>query len=966
LAGFKQKGIILDMRVYSYTVKEKSEKPPKRKFRFWGKGKHKFSWKKILTWTFRVAALGILLVALLFLYYSKDLPDPNKLLDRQVPESTKIFARDGTLLYEVHGEYKRTQINLNQVTDNLKHATIAVEDKDFYKHGGISITGILRSAIVDILTGKKSQGGSTITQQFVKNAILTDDKSFDRKIREVILSLAMESRFSKDQILQFYLNEIPYGRNAYGIEAASQSYFNKSAKDLDLTESAYLAAMPQAPTYYNPMGPHRDALDARKNTILQLMKDQGYISEADRKTAAAEKVNFSPLTNGIVAPHFVLYVQDYLANKYGESTLEEGGLKVYTTLDPRLQKIAEQVVKDDAAKEQKKYKVGNAALVAMDPKTGQILAMVGSKDYFGTPEPAGCTPGKNCTFEPNVNVALSQRQPGSSFKPYVYGTAFKKDFGYSPSSLLFDVTTNFGTYAGKDYIPHNYSGESYGPVSMRKAMAGSLNVPAVKTLDLVGVSNAVQTAHDLGITSPLQDCGLSLVLGGCEVRLLDHVTAYSAIGNEGLKNDATPIMKVEDRTGKTLEEYQNNSKQVLDPQAAYELINIMTDNSARTYIFGANSPLILPDRVVAAKTGTTQNWHDGWTLGFTPSLAAGVWAGNNDGEFLAKNADGVVVAAPIWHDFMQQALAGTPAENFTVPSGIQHVTVDDVSGLLPTDATPITKVETFANYAVPTKSDNVHVKIAIDSLTGQPATNLTPPGQITYQTYTVFHSEKPDNANWEGPVEAWALANGFSYPPSAALINNGQPLPTPGSNNGPVVTIVQPDDGTIVSQLPFIISVSATSPLGISRVDLYADGQFIQTLSNAPYNFSVSRSLPDGLHTFAVKAVDSSGTISDTSVQVNFSMATPLTMSEPADQSAINFPLTLGASSANLYNQINFYYITASGSTKFIGTASNAARLGDLYQYTLDWSGPLPSGTYKLYAQTDTGMTTPKIRITIP
>ncbi len=852
------------MRVYSYkTPKINSEnRKPKsgKKFRFkFGK----FNLKKTFTWLFRIFALGVLFTAVLFLYYAKDLPDPNKLLDRNVPESTKIFARDNSLLYEIHGEYKRTQVNLDQISPDLKNATVAVEDKDFFKHGGISLTGIARAIMVDILTGSKSQGGSTITQQFVKKAILTDDKSWDRKIRELILAVLIDSRFSKDEILKLYLNEIPYGRNAYGIEAASLSYFNKSAKNLSLAESAYLAGMPQAPTYYNPFGPNREALDNRKNTILSVMRQQGYINEEQEKQAKETKVEFAELSNGIKAPHFVLWVQDYLANKYGEKTLEEGGLKVYTTLDPKLQDIAEKVVKDDIEKESKKYNINNAALVAIDPKTGQILAMVGSKDYFGKSEPEGCKPGKTCLFEPNVNVALSQRQPGSSFKPYVYGTAFKKDFGYSPASLLVDVVTNFGTYAGKSYIPQNYSGESYGPISMRKAMAGSLNVPAVKTLDLVGVQNATQTAHDLGITSPLADCGLSLVLGGCEVRLLDHVAAFSVIANEGVKNEKTPILKIQDKDGKTLEEFKSNPQTVLDPQAAYELISIMTDNSARAYIFGANSPLTLPDRPIAAKTGTTQNWHDGWTLGFTPSLAAGVWAGNNDGTLLKKGADGVFVAAPIWHDFMAAALAGTPAEAFAEPAGIQRVIVDDISGKLPTDATPATKTEVFADYSVPTTYDNVHIKIPIDITTGQPANSLTLPENISYQTYTVLHSEKKDNPAWEVPVVQWALSHGYSYPQSEA-----PNLPPQNNGQGPTISIDQPTDGTTILSLPINVNVAAAGPNPIARVDLSVDGELVQSLRQAPYIFSINKDYGKGPHTIAAKATDTLSLTSDTSVSV--------------------------------------------------------------------------------------------------
>jgi 1A family penicillin-binding protein len=953
------------MRIYSYQTPKvnSSNKSPKRGvFKGWGFKFGKFSSRKFWTWAFRSFAFLILLIAVLFLYYSHNLPDPNKLLSRDVPQSTKIYARDGSLLYEIHGEFKRTLVNLDQISPYLKKATVAIEDRNFYNEGGISPSGILRAVFIDVITGQKSQGGSTITQQFVKKAILSDDKSIDRKIREIILAIAIDSRFSKDQVLNFYLNEIPYGRNAYGIEAASQTYFGKSAKDLDLTESAYLAGMPQSPSRYNPSGPNRDLLDTRKNTILSQMRQQGYINVQEEQAAKNEKVTFLDIGNGIKAPHFVLWVEDYLANKYGESTLEQGGLQVYTTLDPKLQTIAENAVKTGIEKESTKYNVNNAALVAIDPKTGQVLAMVGSKNYFGKSEPTGCSPGKNCTYEPNVNVAIAQRQPGSSFKPYVYATAFKKDFGYSPASQLIDVTTNFGTYNGKSYIPHNYNGESYGPVSMRQALAGSLNVPAVKTLDLVGVNNAVQTAHDLGITSPLADCGLSLVLGGCEIRLLDHVAAYSTIANEGIKNPETPILKILDKSGKTLEEFKANSQNVLDPQAAYELISIMTDNGARSYVFGANSPLILPDRTVAAKTGTTQNWHDGWTIGFTPSLSAGVWAGNNDGTLLKKGADGVLVAAPIWHDFMQQALAGTPAESFTVPSGIQHITVDSISGKLPTDLTPSTKNEVFTDYSVPTDSDNVHVKIAVDVATGLPVTATSPSNNISYQTYTVFHSEKPTNPNWEQPVVEWALSHGYSYPPGDSTVISSQP----NGGQGLTVNILNPEDGQNISSGQFLVTVSAISPNPISRVDLSIDGQLYQSATIQPFVFNVNKSLADGSHIIAAKAVDSTGASADTSATISIVSSSPLIITQPLDQSLLQFPVTLTASSGKLYNNVNFYYVDQKGTAKLIGSSTNLDHIQNNFNYTMTWQDSPAPGTYKVYAQTPDGVTTKKIQVSIP
>lgn len=923
------------------------------------------NWPTVGKWSFRIFAAGVLFISILFIYYSYSLPNPNQLLERQVAESTKIYGKDGTVLYEIHGEFNRTLIPLDQVSDNLKNATVAIEDKDFYKHKGISITGIVRSVIVDVFTGSKSQGGSTITQQFVKNALLSREKRISRKLKEIILSIEIEARFSKNDILKLYLNEIPYGRNTYGIEAASRAYFGKSAKELNIAESSYLAAIPQAPTYYNPLGLHRDALDARKNVVLTQMKDQGYITEDQFNEAKNSVVTFRAVKSAIIAPHFVLYVQDYLASKYGEKTLQEGGLKVYTTLDPRLQSIAETAVTEELAKNGAKRNAHNAALVAMDPKTGQILAMVGSKDYFGESEPAGCTPGKNCTFEPNVNVATSERQPGSSFKPYVYVTAFKKEFGYSPATMLMDVITNFGNNGGGgDYIPKNFNGNQYGPVSMRQGLAGSLNIPAVKTLALIGVDNATQTAHSLGITSPLSNCGLSLVLGGCEVKLLDHTASYGVLANGGVKHEKTAILKIEDSKGTVLEEYKEKSDEILDPQAVYQLTSIMTDNNARSFIFGSGSPLTLPGRPVAAKTGTTNNFRDGWTLGFTPSLVAGVWTGNNNGDYL--KADAVVVAAPIWNRFMRDALKDTPVEEFKEPEGIKHITIDKISGKLPTDITPETKNEVFADYNVPTERDNVHVAVLIDSTTGQPANDSTPPENIATKIYTVLHSEKPDNANWETPVVNWALANGYEYPPSGS---NTTTNPPPGQNGqGPTVSITSPKDNTTITSSSFSVQATASGPNPITKVDLLIDGEFYQSLNSSPYNFSVNKKYPDGGHTLTIRAVDNKNLTSETSNSINIKTAVlnnQIDLIQPQSNQTMSFPATLIASSPGAFDAVTFYY--QSGNTiKTIGTSTDTIDLGDHYEYKIKWNISPKTGFYKLFVKTDTGLSSPKITVIVP
>lgn len=942
------------MKTYNYT----SSKEPKQK------NKIKALWKRLqkyplFTWLFRIAVAGFLLVALLFVYYSFTLPDPNKLLSRNVPESTKIFDREGNLLYEIHGEFKRTLVELDQISPHVKNATVAVEDKDFYKHAGISLRGVARSVVVDIFSGSRSQGGSTITQQFVKNAVLTREKKFSRKIKEIILSLEIDARFSKDEILKLYLNEIPYGRNAYGIEAAAETYFGKSAKDLSIAESAYLAALPQAPTYYNPLGPNREALDGRARTIMRLMKEQGYINEAEYEQALSEKLEFNQIKTAIIAPHFVLYVQDFLAAKYGEKTLEEGGLKVYTTLDPRLQKIAEDAVRTGGERNASRYGAHNASLVATDPKTGQILAMVGSRDYFGESYPEGCTPGSDCLFEPNFNAATGPRQPGSSFKPYAYVTAFKKEFKYSPASMLVDVTTDFGRFGNKNYVPHNYNGQNYGPVSMRQALAGSLNIPAVKTIALVGPDNVVQTARDLGITSPMRDCGLSLVLGGCEVKLVDHVSAYGVIANGGRKHEKTPIVKIEDQHGEVLEEYTEQSEQVLDPQAVYELTSIMTDTQARLFTFGsAASNLVVPGKTIAVKTGTTNEWKDGWTVGFTPSLAAGVWVGNNSGKLMNRNADGSVVAAPIWKNFMAEALKDLPNEQFTEPAGIKRVTVDAVSGKLPTEYTPDVKTEIFADYAVPTQHDDVHVPIKVDSLTGLPATELTPPDQTSIRVYRVLHSEKPNDPNWENPVVTWARANGYIYP-----TDSGSTLPPGEFNDNLLVDIIQPQEGATISTLPFQVSVSASSSSGIARIDLFLDGQFIESKTAEPFIFSVNKKLPDGQHTLAVHAVDTQGYSTDTTTRVLFTTDQPLNLTEPLENSSISGPITLAAHSGSILPVVGFYYQDGK-LNRLIGSTTATPVPSGGYLYTVEW-GNAPPGKQTVFARDNNGNTSQKVTFVV-
>lgn len=598
---------------------------------------------------------GLLFVLGVFIYFAKDLPSSGSIDKRLVVESTKIYDRTGEhLLYDVHGEEKRTVVSFDQIPDTVKYATIALEDQEFYSHHGIKITSIIRSALKDVAKGGRAQGGSTITQQFIKNSLLTSERTFTRKIKEVILAIEVEQKFSKDEILGMYLNEIPYGSNAYGIEAAAQTFFGKSARDLNLSEASLLAALPNAPTYYSPFGSHVERLKARQELALERMKNQGYITPEQAEEAKNFDVlaEIAPRQENISAPHFVMYVKEYLEEKYGEQAVEQGGLKVYTTLDWDKQQAAEKAVSDGAEKN-KVWNASNAALVAMDPKTGQILAMVGSKNYFDK------------SIDGQVNVAIRDRQPGSSFKPFVYLTAFTK--GYTPETLLFDVPTNFSTDEGKDYTPQNYDGKFHGPLQMKNSLAMSLNIPAVKTLYLAGVNDSINLAKSLGITGLNQPdrYGLSLVLGGGEVKLLDHVNAYGTLAAGGVRRDKTAILKIEDKEGTVLEQFrQTDGQRVVDEKYVAMLDHIMSTNEYRAPVFGDNNPFKFNERPVAAKTGTTNEFRDGWAMGYTPSLAVGVWAGNNNNTSMKAGADGIVIAAPIWRSFMNQALGNYGVEQF--------------------------------------------------------------------------------------------------------------------------------------------------------------------------------------------------------------------------------------------------------------------------------------------------------------
>ncbi len=807
----------------------------------------KINKKEFVKLFFKVIGVFALIIVLLFIWYAKDLPTPDKIKAWHPIESSHIYDRDGNILYNISGDIKRTVIPFEDMPENIKLATLAAEDKDFYKHHGISFTGIGR-ALLNNLTGKKgyTSGGSTITQQFVKNALLSPKKTYTRKLKELILTIEIEIIYSKDQILEMYLNQIPYGSNAYGIQAASEIYFNKDAKDLNLSESAVLASLPKAPTYYSPYGQRPDKLEERKNYILGRMANLGFIPEEEAEQAKAEKLTYQARKDNIKAPHFVFYVKEKLIEEYGEQMVNEGGLRVTTTLDSKKQALAQEAINKGMSKVSN-YGGTNAALVSIDPKTGQILSMIGSKDFFNT------------EHDGQVNVAIANRQPGSAFKPIVYAAAFKEK--YNPGYTLFDLKTDFGG----GYSPDNYNGRTSGPVSMRYALANSLNIPAVKTLALVGINSSLDLAHDMGITT-LNDpkrYGLALVLGGGEVKLTELTAAYGGFANNGIMHQTNPILKVEDRDGKILYEFNENKgkKDVLDPQVAYLINDVLSDLETRKAVFGNNPYFRVGDYKVASKTGTTQNFHDAWMIGYSPNVVTGVWTGNNDNSPMKSGADGSVLAAPIWNDYMTNVLSGTTKEEFHRPDGIKEVTVEKFSNKLPSSRSAQTITDIFASWQVPTEKDDANAIVTICTLCdGEKLATDDCPEQFREQrTYTNIRSEMPDNPNWEQPVQAWLRANGFftSRPPR----DNCEI-----SNERPTINITSPSTNQSVSG-NFDCSAKATSYFGVNYVEFYINGTKIGTDSTEPYTISYNtNNLNPGSHQLKAKVIDNKGLTAENTI----------------------------------------------------------------------------------------------------
>jgi len=795
--------------------------------------------KRLFKKTFPIfIGLFFLFFGLVLIWISSfKIPDLKTFDDRKVEQSTKIYDRTGeVLLYDLHQDIKRSLVSYDEISKHIKNATVAIEDAEFYQHRGIKPTAFIRALLTNIRTLEFSQGGSTITQQVIKNSVLTSEKKISRKIKEWVLALKLEKQFTKDEILSFYLNEVPYGGSIYGIEEASQSFFRKSAKDVSLAEAAYLAALPQAPTFFSPYRNNKDRLEGRKNLVLLKMLEWGFINEEEYTEAKEEVVEFQPREDlGIKAPHFVFWVIESLEQRFGKSALEENGFRIITTLDYSLQTKAEEIVKKFALENQEKYNAENASLVAIDPQTGEVLVMVGSRDYFDE------------DIEGNFNIALAKRQPGSAFKPFVYATAFSK--GYTPETVVFDVRTQFSTtcnaqgtpYQGYSkescYIPVNYDNIYRGPVTLREALAQSINVPSIKALYLSGLQDSLQTAERMGITTltDISRYGLTLVLGGGEVSLLDITSAYSVFANEGKRNPYNSILRIETLDGEIVEEKRSGEVRVIDENVSLMISDILSDNVARAPAFGTNSLLYFPNNDVAVKTGTTNDYKDAWIVGYTPQIAVGAWAGNNDNSPMEKKIAGFIVA-PLWNAFMKEVLdkygnepfrgvrkenqMGLPGVLRGVWQGGESFFIDKISGKLATEFTPEElKQEVFIQ--------NVHnILYWIDK--------KNPRGGIPKNP-----QEDSQFLLWEDPVRAWVKNNNIieSTVVPTELDNIHRP------EFQPVFNLILQEKNSYSQSEKILIGIIQTGGNSISKSDLYVNGLLVSTKDGLNNHFFIPKDL---------------------------------------------------------------------------------------------------------------------------
>lgn len=906
--------------------------------------------------------IGIFAFAILLTKYNKDIPDPNKLIERSIAQSTKIYDKTGEiLLYEVHGDEKRTIIELKDVSKNLINATISAEDKNFYKHNGLEVKGIIRGLFKTYILGKVSQSGSTLTQQLVKNAILTNEKTIERKIKEWVITYKIEQKFEKDEILKMYLNEIPYGSVIYGIEAASETFFGKKAKDLTIEESALLAAIPQSPTTLSPYKANNEKLMWRYKYVLGQMKANNYINEDEYNKAVVYDIisKIKPKKETILAPHFVMYVKQQLEEKCGDKIVEEGGLTVITTLDYEKQKKAEEIITNSSTNLEKNFNAKNAALLSANVKNGEIEAMVGSKDYFN--EEFGA-----------FNVTINKRQLGSSFKPVVYTAAFQK--GFTPDTILFDSFTNFGTDEKTKYEPKNFNLKEYGPVSMKKALAGSLNIPAVKTLYLTGLDNVIKLAQSLGYkTISLKDkdmYGLSLALGTIEAPMIDHIQAFSVFANNGIKRSLKSILLVKDNNNKILEDNTKieSGTRIIDKNIVNQTNNILSDNNARSYIFGTKNNLILKNRPVAAKTGTTNDYKDTWTIGYTPKIITAVWVGNNDNEEM-KKATASMISAPIWQEYMEYSTKNDEQETFEQP-----------------------KYENKKNLMLNGSWINTK-KIKIDTLSGKLASEFTPEELTQERQYIDLHNilnyidkndlskefidnpTDPQYETWETGVKTWfnnLINKADKTQEEKDFINNllkqtgneGSDIKDCLTDKIPTeidtthtkdaianIKILTPENNIQNSENQLLVKIAYQTNNTITKVNYLVDGILLLSKTNEPFNENIISllNIDNGYHVLEVQVFDQflnmrADSINFTQLTSNFStnISTDKTIYNLKD----SVPINLFINNINLVNTVRIFY-EVNDNRYLLSQITDP----DTNNIRLFLNPQTPSSTYKIYAE---------------
>ena len=769
---------------------------------------------KLLFFLTGAVIFGFIIIFILFAWYAKDLPSPSK-LSQQTGYSTVFYDREGKVLYDMYKDKNRVPVTFEEIPKTLKEATIAIEDKNFYKHRGFSQTGMIR-AFLNMFLGRGLQGGSTITQQLIKNVLLTTRQTVTRKVQEMILAFEVERRYKKDEILLMYLNESPYGGTYWGVGTAAKAYFGKSAKDLNLVESAILAGLPQSPSLYSPFIGKNDAWKTRTKSVLRRMREDGYITK-DQENTALKKVEITKFNTPkilIEAPHFVFYVKDQIEQQYGSKIIDKG-VKIKTTLSLEVQQTAEKIVKEEIAK-LKDFNATNAAVVVLDSKTVEILAMVGSYDF--NDEKFG-----------KFNVAeLGQRQPGSALKPFTYGLAFEK--GYTPSTIFMDVKTTFPDQGTEDYSPVNYDGKFRGPVQLRFALGNSINIPAVKLLSILGLRDFLTKLDDLGMptfapnSDNLKRFGLSLTLGGGETTLLNLTSAYSVLANGGLKHDISSIADISDFKGKNIfKKVRIQEKRVFSPEVSFLLSHILSDNNARIEEFGPNSYLNVPGKTVATKTGTTDDKRDNWTVGYTKSITVGVWVGNNDNSRMnPKIASGATGASPIWYRIMRELLKKYDDGIIEKPEKVKALIIDSYLGGLPKDGYP-TRSEYFIEGSEPKDTSPWYKKLKISKSNEKLANEVeVKSGNYEEKDFIVISESDPvstDGKNrWQEAINAWAGQQGDKKfkPPTET---------SDASSDSVIVSIKSPSGQTTVSSGNLNIKAKIISLDKLKNVKVKLNGE---------------------------------------------------------------------------------------------------------------------------------------------